>query len=463
MLEFKPLGKNVLELKGYPERSEISFCDISMGVKYMWRDDFKIDYAIIEDTLIMKETCRDYSNAFYYPIGKNPQKALALIEEYCVREGVPLKFCCIDNEVAGQLSLRYQTEIYNDRDWSDYIYLAESFKTYSGKKMSGQRNHVNRFKKKYPEYKFSVFTNRDLPALKEFLIEFEHNAHFSGWSAIEEQKKVLDYVEHAIELNQLGGFISVNDKIIAISFGEIVNDTLIVHVEKGIYSYEGVYPTMAQEFAKAFATEKVKYINREEDCGDMGLRVSKLQYHPIEVKQKNLVRVKTFADKINLPIKINTERLEIESTGNNEEESYFKLSVSDEINKLWGYDYREDLGENAPNQQYFANFRKALEDNKEEFSLAVKLNGQMIGEIVLWNFAFDGGVEVGTRFFSEYHGKGYAYESVGAVINYLKNLGVKTLRTRAFFENFASNKLFQKLGFEINAKDDRKNYYVMKN
>ena len=61
---------------------------------------------------------------------------------------------------------------------------------------------------------------------------------------------------------------------------------------------DGIYPTMAQEFAKAFATDGIKLINREEDCGDAGLRISKMQYHPIDVKEKNFVRVKTLFDKI---------------------------------------------------------------------------------------------------------------------------------------------------------------------
>ncbi len=86
MLKFKKLGDNLNEinaLRGYTDRSKVSFCDISVGVKYMWRDDFVIDYAIYNDTLIMRESCPDYKNAFYYPIGKDEQGALNEIENYC--------------------------------------------------------------------------------------------------------------------------------------------------------------------------------------------------------------------------------------------------------------------------------------------------------------------------------------------------------------------------------------------
>ena len=293
MIEFKRLNKNVKDLEPYLSQSEISFCDISMGVKYMWRENFVIDYAIIDETLIMKETCLDYEEAFYFPMGKNVEGALVIIEEYCKKRFKPLQFCCIDNKTAGLLCERYHdARVYNDRAWSDYIYLAESFKSYSGKKLSGQRNHVNKFKKQYPNYKTHIIDANFRERIVEFLQEFERGTDFSVWSEAQEQRKVLDLVDNLDALNNFGLALEVDGKIVGFSVGEIVNDTLIVHIEKALKSYSGVYPTLAQEFARAFASEGVKFINREEDCGDMGLRISKLQYHPIEIRHKYFLKTK---------------------------------------------------------------------------------------------------------------------------------------------------------------------------
>ena len=158
MLKFTKLEKeNIFEIKDYLIQYGGAFCDLSVGVKYMWRDDFKIDYAICNNTLIMKETSPDYENAFYYPLGQDVLGALEQIEEYTRQNFIPLKFCCIDNATATYFAERYHSvRIENDRAWSDYIYDAEKFKTYSGKKFSGQRNHVNKFTKLYPNYKFKV-------------------------------------------------------------------------------------------------------------------------------------------------------------------------------------------------------------------------------------------------------------------------------------------------------------------
>lgn len=61
---------------------------------------------------------------------------------------------------------------------------------------------------------------------------------------------------------------------------------MFVHVEKALTEYNGVYPMLTNCFASHFRTPQVVYINREEDEGDLGLRTSKLSYHPLLLKEK---------------------------------------------------------------------------------------------------------------------------------------------------------------------------------
>jgi hypothetical protein len=83
--------------------------------------------------------------------------------------------------------------------------------------------------------------------------------------------------------------IAVDDKIVAMSIGEIVNDTLYCHIEKANRDYPGSYQMIVKEYASHTVTEGVKYINREEDVGDEGLRTSKLSYHPVDILNKYCV------------------------------------------------------------------------------------------------------------------------------------------------------------------------------
>ena len=459
MIEFKRLGKNIEEIKDYMFRSEISFCDISVGTKYMWRDDFIIDYAFYNNTLIMKETCPDYENAYYFPIGKDINGALSEIEKYCMENHQPLLFCCIDNAHIPFFKDRYyDISVYNSRDWSDYIYTAEQFRTYSGKKLSGQRNHVNKFKKLYPDYIFKKIEKSDLDDIAKFLKEYEESYVFSSWTAKEEESKVFDFISHADELGQVGGMIMENGKIIALSVGEVVGDTFIVHVEKALRGYEGIYPTMASEFVKAFAGD-AKFVNREEDCGDDGLRISKLQYHPIEIKEKNIITVKTLFDRIITPVNIVTERLVINEIEEKDKEDYFRLYTDDLLNKYWGYDYREDI-KGTPTPEKFIEFQKLLKERKEEYSFAARVDGKMAGELVLYNFDYFGGLEMGFRFFKEYQGKGYACESASALKDFAKDiLKAKYIKSRCFKQNLPSMRLITRLGLEKVKEDDTHFYF----
>ena len=462
-MQFTRLTKeNIDTVKDYFPKSEIAFCDISLGEKFMWCNEYVIDFAIFNDTLIMKESCEEYSNVFYYPIGKDVSGALLEIEKYCKDQALPLEFCCIDDRVALLLSERYyQVETFFERDWNDYIYTAEQFKTYAGKKLSGQRNHVNKFKKLYPDYVFSVASENDLKDIHEFLNEYKLSPHLSD-DARKEVDMTHDYVDSAFKLEQCVGIIRVNGKIVSLSIGEVVGDTLIVHVEKGLTEYQGVYPTMAQEFARAFAGEGVTLINREEDCGEIGLRTSKTQYRPIEIKNKNAVVVKTLFGNIKDGIELETDRLTLSEIKKEEKEIYAKLYLDNDLNKLWGYDYTEDLGDKEPTPEYFYSFMQALKENSEEFSFAVRLNGQMIGEVVLHNFGFYGDVEMGFRFFTEFQGKGYALESAKAVKEFVFNtLKAKTLKCKCYKENLASIRLIQKLDLIKRGEDDKYFYFEL--
>ncbi len=462
MLEFKYLDKNVQAIAPYIDKTETEFCNISLGVKYMWRKTCFTEYAIFNDTLILREKTKNNPYAFYYPMGKDIEGALREIEEYQKAKFLPLIFCCVDNATAATLTQRYHdAEVRNSRDWSDYVYEAGAFKSYSGKRLSGQRNHVNKFKKTYPDYEVEEINQDNLEQVKAFLREYEKGAELSMQTARNEQEYAYDFIENMFSLNQKGICVRVDKKIVGISVGERVKDTLIVHIEKALKEYSGVYPTVAQEFAKAFATNGVKLINREEDCGDMGLRTSKLQYRPLEIKEKNTITVNTLFDKIQAPVYVQSERLTITDIQECDKDDYFRLYTDQELNKYWGYDYNEDLGGEKITPDYFYRFQNLLKQTKEEYSLAVRVEGKMIGELVLHNFGYKGDVEMGFRFFKEHQGKGYATESALALKEYVqKAMGARILRSRCAKKNLASNALITRLGLKQTRSDDVNFYFA---
>jgi hypothetical protein len=73
------------------------------------------------------------------------------------------------------------------------------------------------------------------------------------------------------------------------------------------------YQALVINFANVFQG-KIQFINREEDDGDMGLRMSKTQYHPLMKVQKTFMYIRNNIDLLeDMPVLI-TERLIIKRT-----------------------------------------------------------------------------------------------------------------------------------------------------
>ncbi|MBR2614696.1 MAG: GNAT family N-acetyltransferase [Clostridia bacterium] len=449
MLEFTLLDKNAVELKKFFDDTTLPFCDLSVGVRYMWKDEYLTSFAIFDDTLILKNGQKEFKDYFFYPIGKNIDGALKEIEDFAKTKGF-LGFCVVDDSLANELAKKYpDAKITTDRRWSDYIYNLEDLAFFKGKRFNGQRNHINKFKKLY-NYTTELITKENIDECKLFLTDYIET--LVDDIKKEEVKKTITYLNDIFLLEQVGMVLKVEGKIVGLTIGEVSRNILFVHAEKALTSYQGAYPTLVSEFAKLFVG-KAEFINREEDCGDIGLRTSKMQYKPIEIKDKYFVYIDTlFA---NCPDTISTKRLTLKTLNDSHKEDYHKLYTNDDLNKFWGYDYREDLGENKPTPDYFINFAYALKKDKQEYSYAICLKDKMIGEGLFWNFGFDRSVELGIRLFNEYQGFGYAVETYTSLKETAFNvLGAKTVYAKCMKQNLPSKKMILKSGFTNYKEDD---------
>ena len=178
-----------------------------------------------------------------------------------------------------------------ERDSFDYLYRAEDLMYFRGKKLSGQRNHVNKFLKTYGSWTFRAMTEEDIPQVKAFLDSYAARRDKAAASFHEDIAKTHEVLDHFATYDLLGGILQVEDNIVGFSLGEIVGDTLFTHIEKADRDYEGCYQMLVAQFAQHFVRDGVHFINREDDTGDLGLRTSKLSYHPVALLEKYTVTI----------------------------------------------------------------------------------------------------------------------------------------------------------------------------
>ena len=295
MLEFTKLElKDINKLKPFFSYSKNMICDNTVGGAFMWRDYFEVEYALYNNTVIFKAKVRYHNDviAFSPPLGEDFNGSIDKIVEYCHFNKLPVIFYNVtgyDMEMLHEIFGDSKTVDYDD--WSDYIYTKTDITTLAGRKFSGQRNHINYFKKNFVNYSFDVITNDNINEVLDFFHEFHLKLDKGTGVFTEEYEKTIEVLDNFEVYDTLGGLLRVNGKVIAFSLGEIVNGVLFIHVEKADINYRGAYQMINNEFAVYYASDDVVFINREEDVGDEGLRTSKKSYHPCGILQKHIVEI----------------------------------------------------------------------------------------------------------------------------------------------------------------------------
>ncbi|MBE6531689.1 MAG: DUF2156 domain-containing protein [Ruminococcaceae bacterium] len=285
-MDFKRIGLEDLEilrreLEGYCGR----ICDISPANLVFWRDYYDISYYVGEGGIALRFGNMDDTVSYY--CGTNS----ALIDKVISREGGAALFSCLTLKEAEYIAERYEaTAPENSRDWDDYIYCAADIAELKGKRYCGQRNHINKFNKLYSDVSFDEIKESDIEDVKAFIGEyFDSIGEGISEDAVYERAHLEEQLDNLGAYGQLTGVLRVEGKVVGFSIGEIVGDTLIIHTEKADTAYNGVYPKIVKCFAEKYAHNAL-YINREEDCGDAGLRISKLSYHPLYMLPKYHLR-----------------------------------------------------------------------------------------------------------------------------------------------------------------------------
>ncbi|MBQ6454250.1 MAG: GNAT family N-acetyltransferase [Coriobacteriales bacterium] len=464
MLDFKPVSQGDLAtLRRYYADCDYQLCEYSALVKYMWRCNLNSDWTEAAGCLIIRNDIGG-KICFDYPI-PGPQgdedAALEHIEEWCLETGTPLEISVVPVAKAPRLLVRYpRFKLINNRSWWDYVYDAEALRTFAGRHYSGQRNHINKFRKLYPQAEWKVLGEDDGALIERFWDELDE----AGAKQDEKAVKELRLSKEMLELRTLpfffaGGFV-LEGRLISIAMGEICGDTLHEHIEKALPDFEGVYPATVQAFAQAFATDGVRYINRQDDVDDKGLRTSKLQYRPVTLAQKYCFSVLNELDGIDAIPTLETDRLTLSALEEGDKPAYNALCLDDERNLFWGYDFREDW-KGEPLKDYFLDVARRDFATKMAINFAVRLEGEFIGEVVLYRFDGKGHAELGCRIAPAYDGHGYGVEAFQRVAEWaLYSLGLRRVVAKCHRPNEASYRMLSSCMRRVG--EDETFYYFAK-
>lgn len=266
--------------------------DFSYGGLLMWVNYFNYEYAIVGDTLFIKGVVENHREipAFSLPVGRLPLgRSIEMVRDYCRREGIRTVFSAVPEYAVEEMKKAGAEKIEELTDWADYLYDADKLATLSGKKLGKKRNHVNKFETLYPNWSLEELTPANCGEALSFMDIFDMEGD-DNQSAIDERKLTREMLSHTRTglTNEYGALLKVDGKTAGFTIGDVKGDTLFVHVEKCTREYEGSYEKINKEFVGMMRRihPEIKYVNREDDTGDEGLRKAKRSYYPIEMLKK---------------------------------------------------------------------------------------------------------------------------------------------------------------------------------
>ena len=296
-LEFKEITvEDSPVMMPYYNMRKNNTCDSVFLESFIWKEFYNVRYAIWEDKALL--WLMEYNGKCFsaMPLCKEEDLpgAFGAIQQYFNEElGYPLVINLADEYAVKYLNLPEEKYFVKEQEDSrDYLYLGESLRKLSGKKLHKKKNRLNVFLRQYEgRFEYRTLGCDDKDDMWKFLDRWRIQKG-------EDQEEHLDYevrgihdiLRNCCELNIHMGGIYVDGRLEAFSVGSYnkIEDMAVIHIEKANPEIPGLYQAINQMFLLN-EFPNVQWVNREDDMGLEGLRKAKMSYNPADFARKYLV------------------------------------------------------------------------------------------------------------------------------------------------------------------------------
>ena len=242
-------------------------------------------YDIVDGFLVVFAGYDPIGEYFHFPVGEGDKKqVLEKLDDYMMEKYGSYSIRKLHKNQAEELDRLMPGKFVfeENREFFDYIYSVDELINLNGKKYHSKKNHFNTFVKKY-NYQYCKVDNTNIDKVRERTLNWikERNSD----PEMEEYIAMEKMFDAFFDLGLKGGYITVDDEIVALSAGENNFGTAIIHLEKADPEFSGAYAAINKLFLENEFSE-LSYVNREEDLGIEGLRKAKLSYKPESLFEK---------------------------------------------------------------------------------------------------------------------------------------------------------------------------------
>ncbi len=285
MIYFKPIKTEHKELyRSYLMNGTERGCEYSFANLYLWG---RQNAAILHDHLVLFSQFNRRS-VYPYPAGAGDKKPVldAIIADAKER-GISCRITGLNEEARKTLETLYPNmfRFHSDRASFDYVYAIDDLADLPGRKYQKKRNHCNRFRADYPDYRVEPLHDRNLSLVQNMIDNwYETKLRENPESDFLMEQAALGKALHSYKALDMDGLVLFSgSEVLGITLGSPLSpNTFDIHFEKARGDVNGAYTIINYEFAR-YLREKhpdIRYLNREEDMGIEGLRTAKERYFP---------------------------------------------------------------------------------------------------------------------------------------------------------------------------------------
>jgi hypothetical protein len=288
-LSFVPLSLNCrddyidLFSKSCQRASDYSFINI-----WAWADERDFEWAFDEDLCWLRTMSP--SPALWAPIGLWKNKDWRKVLESYFPAGA------VFYRVPEMLALQWQKElgdsvkIEEERSEWEYIYRVSELISLSGNRFHKKKNLLQQFLRSYA-YTYEPITSKNIPYILEMQEKWCKWRNCDDSPGLKAESEAVHRIleQWQVMPNIMGGVLKVDGQMVAYTVAESSGeDTVIIHFEKGLTDYKGVYQAINQMFLERSA-HSFTWVNREQDMGIEGIRKAKISYNPVYFLKKFIV------------------------------------------------------------------------------------------------------------------------------------------------------------------------------
>ena len=237
--------------------------------------------------------------AYLFPMGDNSDEvrlghAIEAIIEDAHNHGAAARFETL-TAAAKDAVVRLFPGVFSEtalRDYSEYIYTYDKLANLSGHQMASKRQDINTFYRTYGNsVRIEKIKDKHLGEIRSFQKMWLDN-RLNG-----EEDVQLEYENIAIQLGlsnfaelDLSGIVIYIDNVMCgYAYGApLSGNSYDVMIEKGDRRIADIYRVLNRDLVR-LCCGQYRYINREEDVGNEGLRCAKLSYKPDILLEKYLL------------------------------------------------------------------------------------------------------------------------------------------------------------------------------